>query len=403
MSAITDGAQSQVEHIEHSRDVIHRYSRGTQKIYDLALRYIYDAEEAWRKGTNAVWIQALAEGPLIYACDAIPVAFTEVGRLGSPNALTVAEDIYQIPRDICSMVRVNIGEWYLRKNEIKKVLGMGSSCESYNIMFEVMKNEGYDVHTIDTTYRPPKLDPERYENLLDFYCREIYTAAKWIQDGRPLDEKKLALEIGKRNALNIKLREIVKLRVQHPTYIKSLATLFLLSGSAHYFGKPEEYAEAIDILLEELRALGPADFNDPVAPLAWSGSRGQEFGIYQAIDEAGGAVLGWMLPTPYESDYPPWENDPVRAFCQYQLGDHSGGNTVSKFAVIQRHIDEVHAKGLILYGYVGCSFAGIDRELQRDYFRKHSVPCITIDGTFQVGKPSGQLITRIRAFIEMLS
>lgn len=402
MATISKGLESQIAHMEYSRDVIHGYSKGIKKIYDLALNYVYYAEKANRQGKNAVWIQALAEGPLIYACDAIPVAFTEVGRLGSVEALTVAEDIYQIPRDICSMVRVNIGEWYLRKNKIKKVLGMGSSCEAYNIMFEVMKKEGYDIHTIDTTYRPPKLDKDRYESLINFYCKETRIAAKWI-NGKELDENKLAFEINRRNEINKKIRKIVDIRVQHPTYLKSLPALFLISGSAHYFGKPNEYEEALDIIIEEMEALKPDEFNEKVVPLAWSGSRGQEFGVYQAIDEAGGAILGWMLPTPYEVDYPDWSKDPVRSLCIYQLGDNIGGNTEGKFGLIEKHIKNVDAKGLLLYGYVGCSFAGIDRELQREYFRKHGVPCLTIDGTFQVGNPSGQLITRIKAFIEMLS
>ena len=401
--AVSEGLVNQVAYMKHSRDAEHGYSKGIRMIYDQALSYVYDAEEAHKQGKNAVWIQALAEGPLIYACGAIPVAFTEVGRLGSVNALTVAEDVYQIPRDLCSMVRVNIGEWYLRKNKIKKVLGMGSSCEAYNIMFEVMKKEGYDIHTIDTTYRPPKLDKERYESLVDFYCGELRTAAEWIS-GKPLDEKKLAFEIGRRNRINHKIRRICALRAEHPLYMKSLPAMFLISGSAHYFGKPEEYEEALDTVISEMGSLKKGDYNSSeLVPLAWSGSRGQEFGVFKAIDEAGGAILGWLLPTPYEFDYEDWEKDPVRSLSVYQLGDNIGGNTEGKFGLLEKHIREVNAKGLLLYGYVGCSFAGIDRELQRDHFRKLGVPCLTIDGTFQVGNPSGQLITRIKAFVEMLS
>jgi benzoyl-CoA reductase/2-hydroxyglutaryl-CoA dehydratase subunit BcrC/BadD/HgdB len=61
------------------------------------------------------------------------------------------------------------------------------------------------------------------------------------------------------------------------------------------------------------------------------------------------------------------------------------------------------ARGILFYSYVGCSFGGIHKEIQRDYFQKRGVPSIALEGSFQVGPPTGQSLTRIRAFIEMFS
>jgi benzoyl-CoA reductase/2-hydroxyglutaryl-CoA dehydratase subunit BcrC/BadD/HgdB len=52
---------------------------------------------------------------------------------------------------------------------------------------------------------------------------------------------------------------------------------------------------------------------------------------------------------------------------------------------------------------IGCSFSGVYLEMIRDYFHKKGVPGISLDGSFQVGPPSGQLLTRVRAFVEMLN
>lgn len=49
------------------------------------------------------------------------------------------------------------------------------------------------------------------------------------------------------------------------------------------------------------------------------------------------------------------------------------------------------------------SQSGIVREMQRQYFKEQGVPGITLEGSFQVGSPSGQLLTRVRAFTEMLA
>ncbi|MBQ4310674.1 MAG: 2-hydroxyacyl-CoA dehydratase, partial [Oscillospiraceae bacterium] len=106
---------------------------------------------------------------------------------------------------------------------------------------------------------------------------------------------------------------------------------------------------------------------------------------------------------PYEYDYPDWEKDPVRSYSQYLLGKDTGGNTIDKLDLLGESIKASGAKGVLLYGYVGCTFSGIDRELQRQYYRRHDIPCLSLDGSFQVGMPSGQLITRVKAFVEMLS
>ena len=66
-------------------------------------------------------------------------------------------------------------------------------------------------------------------------------------------------------------------------------------------------------------------------------------------------------------------------------------------AIIQR----TGSKGIFFYNYIGCSFAGVYLEMIRDYFHK-GIPGISLDGSFQVGPPSGQPF-RVRPFVEMLS
>ena len=70
--------------------------------------------------------------------------------------------------------------------------------------------------------------------------------------GKPVDEARMAMEINRLNRLMAKFREILKLRVDNPLYFKSLPVLFLLMGSAHYFGKPEQYEALLDQLIAEL-------------------------------------------------------------------------------------------------------------------------------------------------------
>ena len=115
-------------------------------LFDLALNYVYDAEKAAQNGKRVVWTPGFTECAFIYACDAIPLAFTEAGRIGSPEVLSIADNYFQVPRETCPMIKVNIAEWHQRRNgHIKKILACSADCEPFSIMVDIMRQEGYDL------------------------------------------------------------------------------------------------------------------------------------------------------------------------------------------------------------------------------------------------------------------
>jgi benzoyl-CoA reductase/2-hydroxyglutaryl-CoA dehydratase subunit BcrC/BadD/HgdB len=391
-----------MEHMRHSRDIVHRHSVGVGKILDLAVDYVYDAEKAKKAGREVVWTVGLGECPLFYACGAIPLAFTELGRLGSSEAMYVAEGEFQIPRETCSMVKVIIGEYFLRRETtVKRLYYRSGSCEPFNIAFELIKKYGYDTRVSDVGFKPDDISQERYENLIEYFKKQTLETSLWI-GGVPLDENKLGMELKRYNRAIRKARTIMNLRRKHATYIKSLPAMFILLGSSHFFGKPEEYEDALDLIIEEMSSLHDGDYNDDIVRLVWTGARGQEFGVYEAIDDAGGGVMGWCIPNTYEAGFDE-SKSPLDAFVEFQIGGKNSGTTSQACLVLESQINKSGAVGIIMYGYVGCSFGSIDTELKREYFRKRNVPSISIDGAFQVGPPTGQLITRVKAFVEMLS
>jgi benzoyl-CoA reductase/2-hydroxyglutaryl-CoA dehydratase subunit BcrC/BadD/HgdB len=327
-----------------------------------------------------------------------------MGRLSDGAVMRIAEDYYQFPIETCSMVKCTVGQWHLRRkgSGIKRILGASSACEPYNMAWELMKNEGYDVHTIDVVYRAPGAAGERLDRMIEFFIEQINGVAEWLTGSRRIDESKLGVEIGRKNRLLAKMRTILNLRLQHPFYVRSLPIIIILNiGLNSYFGKPEEYEEALDMLIEELEnaPVSTDDLNRAI-PLVWAGGTGQEFGIYEAIDQAGGALLG-LRSVPfkdYREDLPP-----IEALVRYVYDNQDAGAGVYARRVIEQEVDKVNARGLILYGYIGCSFASVDREMWRSYFHKRGIPSINLEGSFQVGAPSGQVLTRVKAFIEMLA
>lgn len=93
----------------------------------------------------------------------------------------------------------------------------------------------------------------------------------------------------------------------------------------------------------------------------------------------------------------------LESFARYFLDGQTAGSVGYQIKAVNNQVEKVNARGIIFYGYVGCSFSGIQRELLRDHFKKQGVSGITMEGSFQVGQPSGQLLTRVRAFTEMLA
>ena len=397
------GLESQIAYVLQNKEE-HGYSPAIGKLFDLVLTYIDDAEDAVRKGQKAAWVMGLWEAPLFYACDTIPISLAELGRLGSAEANTVAEDHFQIPKETCSMVTTLLGEWYLRRNSpVKRVVVYNGYCEPLNQGWELIRSEGYEVHRIDGIACPPDADAdERRQEMARFLVGEFQKAARWLT-GKPVDEARLAVEIRRANRILRKIRQIFDLRLKNPLYFRSLATMCMLMGSAHYFGKPDEYEAVLDGLIDELQT---ADFVPPkrgkIVPLAWFGARGQEFGVYKAVDDAGGAIVGWYSSNPWLHD---WREDlpPLEAVAEYWVNRTSMTSMDNRLRNLEKVIELSGARGILQYTYVGCSYGGIYHEIQRDHFQAKGIPSMSLEGSFQVGPPTGQLLTRVRAFVEMLS
>jgi benzoyl-CoA reductase/2-hydroxyglutaryl-CoA dehydratase subunit BcrC/BadD/HgdB len=344
------------------------------------------------------------EAPLLYACDTIPMAVYDLGRLtAAEDAADLANDLFDMPKETCSMVGTLLGEWYMRRNNsVKKVVALSTICEPLNMGYEMIREFGFDIHRVDQVIRPVHGGEERLNEMVKYLVSELEDVAVFLT-GKPVDEAKMRFEIKRLNRCMAKFRQILKLRVDNPLYIKSLPVLFLLMGSAHYFGKPEEYEAMLDQFIDELTH---ADFVPSplgkIVPLTWVGARGLEFGVFKAVDDLGGALLSWFTPNPYDRI---WNEDipPLEAMARFILDYFVTGSPVNQIKYIEKMIEETGSKGMFFYTYIGCPYGGMHVELFRNHFHQKGVPSSFLEGSWQVGAPSGQLLTRVRAFVEMLS
>ncbi|MDR1873021.1 MAG: 2-hydroxyacyl-CoA dehydratase family protein [Deltaproteobacteria bacterium] len=398
-----ENVETQKEYLEYSKTV-HDYSPAVKKLIDLVNNYVPDAEKAYAKGAKAIWTGGYRWEPtFLYGLGIIPVSYTEMGRYGFREDMLIAEDYYQFPVETCSMVKCTVGQWHKRLNTgaINRILGSSSSCEPFNLAWEVMREKGYDVFTNEAIYRGPNVQGERLEELVHFMEEQLLDIAEWATGERKVDDGKLRSELVRKNRLIGKLKTILQLRLKHPFYVKTLPIILIANvGFNNYYGKPLEFEAAIDELILEMEN-EPINQEDlkRVIPLVWAGGTGQEFGVYEAIDLAGGALLG-LRDIPYKlvrEDIPALE-----ALVRYHYDNGRAGAGIYTRHIIEAEVERLNAKGIIFYGYIGCSFASVDREMWRRYFHERNIPCLNLEGSFQTGQPSGQVLTRVRAFVEML-
>jgi benzoyl-CoA reductase/2-hydroxyglutaryl-CoA dehydratase subunit BcrC/BadD/HgdB len=394
--------KTQIDHINYYRNHLNGYSKATQKILDLCLEYIDYCKKLYQDGRNVVWTLTNAVSCVLsYGNGYTPASITEIGRLGSYDSVKLAEEFFQVPNETCAMVKSDMGEFYLQKGEIaNRLFYTGSACEPYNQAFEVLKDYGYDVHVNDIGFRPAG-NRERYDDMVSYAASQLYDTIKWLTGKEP-DLDRMREEMLIYNNIQKKVRKILSLRLEHPTYIGSLPTMILIMGHCHYFGKREEYEKALDDLTEELENLPKGSYHDEKVVLAWSGSRGQEFSIFETIDEAKGAILAWNLPDNIVNEFD-LTIDPLEALALFEVGDVHAGTTKQSSENFIHSVKKCNVKGIVMYTYLGCSFYTIDIELRRKFFKEQGIPSLTLLGAFDIGSVSGQVSTRIRAFIEMLT
>lgn len=183
-------AHTQHEFIELRRQESRKYSKAIPKILDMAESYVGDAQKAAREGKRVAWVTDMCA--ISFAADTIPVSHTELGRLARPDSIKISENHFQTPKDICTMVNVCLGEWYKQKGSINRLVGDNTYCEAFNMAWELLKGEGFDVHRYEGASHTRHLSEEAKEQRLKFLQDEMVSLGKWLNEGVYLPEEKLA-------------------------------------------------------------------------------------------------------------------------------------------------------------------------------------------------------------------
>lgn len=391
-----------------SREYKPTESPALKALGELAATYTFrDVERAVAEGKAAIWGGTTWELPLIYACDVIPISIMELWREESHATEAVAESYFQVPAEFCSMIKTIIGRLHLRKNNepIHRLLAFSSVCEPINVVMELAKQDGYDVHYIDavTAFKPEDKRPDVVRFLVD----QLQKVAYWLT-GKPADEERVGEEIRRKNHLSAKVRRVLELRLKAPLYMPSFSVLQLMFGYFHYYGNPSRFSDLLDRLAEELEEAARHPDPRPYIPLVLAGAFLGGPHLYSAVETAHGAIVGWEIfgTRDYREDIPPLD-----AIAHYlldaqllgQYGEMVGAAVHLRKVHIEKLVKQAGARGVIAGNITGCPYGSIVPQLEREHFKKLGIPYISLETTVHNDPPTEEQLTRVKAFVEMLS
>lgn len=390
------------DYIIYSRDVMHKHSKAIGDMLDLFRNHLKVIAEAKKSGREVI-LHVFADPSLIYACGGIPVDISNAARLSTRADYKVIEDMFQIPSENCPMCKGVMSGIYNNRGVFDKLLLGSSGCENFYALKTYAKEYGYRTYVMEETALPRNGAEERAMLARDHFKTEIDRVGKFI-NGKGLDLDKLAEEIERANRLCDKVKHLRELQKKHRRYMGALPTMLVLSGRYGYYGQPERYEQCLDNIIAEFESLAEGSYNEDCTEIIWSGVRGVDFAVYVVMDLLGVFISEWTVAGAGDKKYSVDVN-PLDSYTDFVLGT---GNTGSGGIESEcRYVEDLYTKsgasGAFIYITQTCVHYMMGMETRKEYLNARGIPTLALAGTVQVGEPNGQMLTRVKAFIEMIS
>ncbi len=111
-------------------------------------------------------------------------------------------------------------------------------------------------------------------------------------------------------------------------------------------------------------------------------------------------------PTSTDETLPPLESLAhfvLDAQGRGDLGEAVGASVAYRRILVEEEVRKTGARGIISSSITGCPYASLMQQLERDHFSAASVPIVTLETDVHREPPTEEQITRVKAFIEMLT
>lgn len=402
--------------------------KGYAKVWELGAASPIMAKKARDEGKKIVYTTMMAGGELPIAlsspgCYVIQLEWQANlywGVLREERDFYSQSEQFGVAREMCAWTKANMGgvatELWGRPDLI--VAGCGSFCDDASKIAELLQWLGHETYYGEIPYRrnpdcneetighdTARLVPYTPE-ALEFQIGEYQRLRAKLEEitGIKITDDMLRQTIKYCNRARKAIREILELMKARPTPLGAVEA-YLIQGCCNYLmGDPQGFCKAMETLKEEVEEVvrrGEGVVEEDAVRLTFCGNPFLDFRIFNQIEDGGGTILGWEVPfllTDIDE-----EKDPIQALAENFLGDYTHvGDTYGRIKHIIRKTREFDCEGAIFNVQLGCSHSPVEACIIQKEVEKQGIPFLITFTDMPGDHPSGQVETRIGAFIEML-
>ncbi|MBI2301024.1 MAG: 2-hydroxyacyl-CoA dehydratase [Armatimonadetes bacterium] len=336
---------------------------------------------------------------LILALGAVPV------RLCAGDLDAIPDGEALLPREVCSVVRSSAGTLQRGGGLAGRadLLVIPTPCDAKKKLGAVVEHLK-PVHVLEL---PPRKDSPAARAFWAEQVRGLLAALERLT-GRRLRRRALHGAIALVNRREEAFRRLLRLRQADPPALSGEDFLFVTQASFTADAAAwAEHTEALCAVLEA-RPARPANGRRVLltgAPLIWPNHK-----VVQLLEQAGAAVVADELCSGTQRLYQPVA---LREVSMRALLDAvaekamlpstcpcfvEGGDRLNRIVDLAR---EAHVAGVVYHSQRLCPLFEIEAMLVQKELRARAIPLLTLSTDFS-REDSGQLRTRIDAFLEML-
>ncbi|MDM8001016.1 MAG: 2-hydroxyacyl-CoA dehydratase family protein [Dehalococcoidia bacterium] len=277
----------------------------------------------------------------------------------------------------------------------------GSTCDAARRLFDLWR------HYVPLPFSRIITVPRKYsEKALDLYFAQVIQLKKDIERhlGIEITSQALMRSIALHNESRALLRALNDLRKLDEPPIDGAQTTEVLNASSRM--PKEAFNDCLKVLLRELEGSKLRHKGKARIMVAGSALNNAEF--IQSIERIGGLVVTDELCTGTRYWYDPVSftdsTDPLKAIARRYLNNFPCARmypSEERFRSVLRLVREFRVDGVISQTIRYCSPYSNDLPLLSDVLNRNGLPMLSLDVEYGTSG-SGQILTRVQAFLEML-
>lgn len=382
------------------------------------LKHIHFFEKLLNENNNELVKDAISKDKIAmaYSCFYAPEVLLNVDnsfsvRLRAPNTGSTQLGTYYLSNCLCGMSRAIVERGMEGGYNFLSGICATETCAQMNRALEHFKllklvdKEKFFINFLDM---PLSVSDHAYDYVAKQYQDKVLIPMK-ENYGTDISKEAILDAVKRRNKLNAMMREISDFRKRDDVYLTGteMHILNLVVKTCPL----DLITPYIEETLEELKTRQPDPISNYRARIAVVGSEMDDFKFTELMEQCGALVVAdrYCFGTfPGYEHIEVDEDNPLRSIAKHYLDTSMCPRFMSKDKKDERQefiktmVEDFKAEGVLYEALKFCDFWGYEKSLSSEItIHEYNIPAVCVETSYTV-QSSGQLKTRVQAFVENL-